>query len=132
MIYELSDIEIASPSVVRQSAQDFARALAETQQYTAFLTAVEQLRNDQEAQQAIAAFQEKQKSLQMPTMSGELSPEEQAELERLHQDFINKPSVEAYFQTQDDLMEICQEAAQHLSRTIGLNYLSTCNAGCCG
>ena len=132
MIYEINDIKLASHSVVCQSAHDFAHALEGTQQYTAFLSAVERLKNDQEAHLAMAAFQEKQKSLQMSSMSGEVGSEDQAELERLHQAFVNRPSVEAYFQAQDDLMAICQEAAQHLSRTIGINYPSACSAGCCG
>lgn len=131
MIYEINEKELTPQTVVRQSAHEFARALAGTEQYTSFMRAVERLRSDQDAQQAIAAFQEKQKSVQMSSTSGAISTEDQAELKRLHQAFADKPLVIDYFQAQDDLMATCQAAATHLSRETGLNYPSSCTAGCC-
>jgi cell fate (sporulation/competence/biofilm development) regulator YlbF (YheA/YmcA/DUF963 family) len=57
------DLETAPPSIVLKAARDFAAALAETSQFRAFEQAAERFRNDQTAQQAMTAYQEKQKDL---------------------------------------------------------------------
>jgi cell fate (sporulation/competence/biofilm development) regulator YlbF (YheA/YmcA/DUF963 family) len=132
MIYEINEKTFTPHTTVLQSAREFAKVLEETDQFVAFLKAAEQLRNDQEAQQAIAAFQQKQKSLQMAPMTDAISPADQSELERLHQTFIEKQSVKTYFNAQDDLMAICTQTAQRLSSKIGINYPSACSGGCCG
>jgi cell fate (sporulation/competence/biofilm development) regulator YlbF (YheA/YmcA/DUF963 family) len=132
MIYEINEKQFTPHATVLQSAHKFASVMAGTEQFEAFLNAAEQLRIDQEAQQAIAAFQEKQKSLQMTSMSGVVGSDDQSELERLHQTLMEKQSVKIYFDAQDDLMTICTEAAQQLSSKIGLNYPSACSGGCCG
>ena len=44
---------------------------------------------------------------------------------------LERPSVQAYFQAQADLMTICQAAADRLSETIELNYAAACGSGCC-
>jgi cell fate (sporulation/competence/biofilm development) regulator YlbF (YheA/YmcA/DUF963 family) len=132
MIYEINEKTFTPHTLVLQSAREFAKVLAETDQFVAFMKAAEQLRNDQEAQQAIAAFQQKQKSLQMTPMSNAISTADQSELESLHQAFMEKKSVKTYFNAQDDLMTFCTEAAQQLSGKIGLNYPSACSGGCCG
>ena len=60
-VYE--NIEIASESTVKQAARDFAAAVAETPQFIAFEKAAYAFRNDQAAQQAMIALQQKQQSL---------------------------------------------------------------------
>ncbi len=129
---ELSDLEIAPASVVLRAARDFASALAETPQFREFEACAEQLQNDEAAQKAIRAFQEKQRSLQLMLMLNAVSPEDQAELERLRQEFISQPTVIAYFQAQAALTAICQMAGEMISQSIGINYASACGSGCCG
>jgi cell fate (sporulation/competence/biofilm development) regulator YlbF (YheA/YmcA/DUF963 family) len=129
---ELNDLEIASPSVVRQAAYDFAAALVDTPQYAKFVAASERLNKDAEAQQAMQAFQEKQLSLQMLLQLNAVGLEDRAELERLSQAFLSKPSVQAYFEAQAGLTSICQAAAELISQSIGLNYSAICGSSCCG
>ena len=86
MVFE--DLEIASPSVVKQAAQDFAAALAETQQFKAFEQKAYTFHQDQAAQQAMLAYQQKQQSLRALMMLNALSPEQRDELERLESAFI--------------------------------------------
>ncbi len=62
---ELSEMEIASLSVVHEAGRDFAAALAETPQFKAFEQAYEALRQDAEAQKALAVFREKAESLEV-------------------------------------------------------------------
>lgn len=127
----LNDLELAPPSVIRQAARDLATALAETPQFKAFEQANERLRYDQAAQRAIEAYQTKQQSLQMLFMLNAVGQDEQAELERLRQAFLAEPAVAAYLQAQEQFAALCQEAADLLSRHIGLSFTAACGPGCC-
>lgn len=128
---EINDIEIAPPSVVRQAARDFAAALVDTPQFKVFEQASEALRHDEGAQRTMEAYQTKQMSLGALLMLNAVPTEEQAELERLRQAFINEPAVSAYFQAQSELTVMCQAAADLLSKHLGLSFAAACGPGCC-
>lgn len=128
---EINDIEIASPSVVQQAVRDFAEALVNTPQFQAFEQASEALNRDENAKRAMLAYQKKQESLQALLMLNAVSVEEQAELERLRQAFMNEPAVSAYFQAQAELTAVCTAAADLLSKHLGLSFSAACGAGCC-
>ncbi len=127
----LNELELAPPEVVRQSARDFAAALAETPQFKSYEEAAEHLNNDVEAQRVIDAFQAKRQALQAQLMLNAVSEADKAELQRLQDAFSNTPAVMAYAPAQADLMVICQAAADWLSEAIGLNYTAACGSGCC-
>ena len=127
----LNELELAPPEVVRQSARDFATALAETPQFKAYEEAAERLNHDVEAQRVIDEFQAKRQALQAQLMLNAVSEADKAELQRLQDAFSNTPAVMAYAQAQADLMVICQAAADWLSEAIGLNYTAACGSGCC-
>ncbi len=129
--FALNELELAPPEVVRQSARDFAAALAETPQFRAFEEATDRLNRDAEAQRAIDAFQAKQQSLQALLMLNAVSEADKAELQRLQRVFSSTPAVVAYAEAQANLMVICQGAADWLSEAIGLNYAAVCGSGCC-
>lgn len=129
--FDLKELELAPPEVVRQSARDFAVALSETPQFKAYETAIERLNDDPQAQHAMEAFQAKQEALQAMLMLNAVSAAERAELEQLQLAFMNQPAVAAYFQAQTDLMAICQASADWLSEAIGLNFAAACGSGCC-
>jgi len=124
--------ETLSPEVqVHAAAHAFAQALAESAEFQAFEQAAERLRQDETAQQAILAYQNKQQSLQMMLRLNAVSPQDQAEFERLQKGFLNQPSVAAYLQAQEELNALCQAAAGLLSERIGLSYTAACGPGCC-
>ena len=127
----LNELELAPPAAVRQAARDFARALAETPQFTAFDQAADRLGNDEQAQQAMQAFQTRQQSLRMMLKLNAVRAEETAELDRLREAFLAEPSVATYLQAQQDLMAVCQAAADSLSQHIGLSFAAACGPGCC-
>ena len=129
--FDLNELELAPPEVVRQSARDFAVALSETPQFTAYEEAVEGLNHDTAAQRAIDAFQSKQQSLQTMLMLNAVGDADKAELQRLQRAFASTPAVVTYAQAQTDLMAICQAAADWVSETIELNYAAACGSGCC-
>lgn len=121
----------ATETAVGEATRAFAQALTETAEYEAFEEAASRLRDDQFAQQAIAAYQSKQRSLEAMLMLNAVSAEDQAELERLRQVFLSEPTVVAYFQAQEDLMALCQASADLLSERIGLSFAAACGPGCC-
>ena len=126
------DIEMASPSVVKQAARDFAAALAETPQFRTFEQAAYAFRQDQTAQQVMQAYQQKQQSLRALVMLNALSAEQRDELERLQSAFINQPVVQEFFTAQAELATLCQALGDALSESIGLNYAAACGVSCCG
>lgn len=86
----LTEIEIAPPTVVRAAGRDFAAALAETPQFIAFEQAYESLRHDTAAQQALSAYQTKMESLRALLMLNAVGDDERAELEQLTQDYLTR------------------------------------------
>lgn len=126
------DIEIAPPSVVRQAADDFAAALAETPQFKAFEQAAYNFRHNQTAQQALQAYKDRQASLRALLLLNALSPEQRAELEALEKAFVSQPTAMEFLQAQTELTILCQALGDMLSEAIGLNYAAACGARCCG
>jgi hypothetical protein len=61
-----------------------------------------------------------------------VSATERAELERLKDDYIARPSVQAYAEAEAELTALCQQAAGMISAATGLNYAASCGASCCG
>lgn len=129
--FNLNELELAPPEVVRQATRDFAAALVETPQFKAYEEATERLKHDAMAQRAIDAFQTKQQSLQALLMLNAVSDADQAELQRLQRAFASTPAVVTYAQAQADLMAICQAVADWLSEATKLNYAAACGSGCC-
>ena len=129
---KMNDIDVASPSVVRTAARNFAAALAETPQFKAFEQAYEAFSNDAGARQALSVYQAKARSLRGILMLNAASEAERAELERLKNDYVTRPTVQAYALAEVELTAICQQAAGMISESIGLNYAASCGASCCG
>lgn len=127
-----NDIEIAPPSVVKRAARDFAAALAETSQFKAFEQAAERFRQNQAAQQAMGVYQEKQMAWRALIMLNALSTEQRAELDELHNAFINRSVVQEYLKAQLELAALCQTLGDTLSESVGLNYAAACGVSCCG
>ena len=132
MKIELNDIEMASPSVVRAAARDFATALSDTTQFKEFELAFEALNEDTAAHQALSAYQDKAKSLRAILMLNAVSETERAELEQLKNDYMMRSTVQAYAAAEAELTILCQQAAGMISAATGLNYAASCGASCCG
>lgn len=129
---EWNEFAMAPPSVVHTAARDFAKALSETPQFKAFEQAYELLSADEAARQAEARYQAKANSLRALLMLNAVGADERAELERLWNDYVSLPTVEAYIAAEADLTALCQQLAAMISGAIGLDYAATCGASCCG
>ncbi len=126
------NIEVAPPSVVLAAAREFAGALAEMPQFKAFEETAERFRQDQAAQQAMAAYREKQSEWRGLMMLHALSAEQASELESLKNAFLDQPVVQEYFQAQTDLASLCQALGDTISEAISLSYATACGVSCCG
>jgi cell fate (sporulation/competence/biofilm development) regulator YlbF (YheA/YmcA/DUF963 family) len=123
--YAVDNVEVTAEA--HQAARDFATALTRTPQFKAFESASDRMQQDPAAQRALAAFQHKQSVGSAPAAS----PEDQAELQRLYQTFLDEPSVVALVEAQTELQALCREAAEHLSARIGLSYAAVCGSCHC-
>ena len=128
----VNNLEVASVSVVKQAARDFAATLVETPNFRAFEKVSMHFQQDDAAQQAKQAYQQKQQSLRMMLMLKTVSSEEQAELKRLQNEWLAYDSVKAFFQTQTELLAMCQAVGDLLSEQISLDYAAACGVSCCG
>jgi cell fate (sporulation/competence/biofilm development) regulator YlbF (YheA/YmcA/DUF963 family) len=128
----IPDLEMGLTGQVHQAARAFAAALAATPQFLAFEQAHDTLRSDEPAQRAGAAYQERQQSLRMLLILGAVGADEQAELERLRDAFLNAPSVVAMLQAQEALQALCRMTADVLSEAIDLDLAAACGPRCCG
>jgi cell fate (sporulation/competence/biofilm development) regulator YlbF (YheA/YmcA/DUF963 family) len=116
---------------IDQAIRGFAMALTEADVFQVFEVAAQNLRQDQEAQEVITAFQEKQNSLQMMLRLNAVSPEDRGELERLRDAFVSNPTIAAYLEAQENLTNACQAIAQLLNQSTGLHFSTACGPGCC-
>ncbi|MCL4465509.1 MAG: YlbF family regulator [Chloroflexi bacterium] len=116
---------------VLAAARAFAQALGEAPEYRAYEESADRLRNDRVAQQAMAEFTAKERSLQMLLILNAVPAEERAELSRLREAFFSQPAVVGALKAQDDLTALCRAAADLLSQRIGLSFAAACGPGCC-
>ena len=124
--------ELTLDSQVSDSIQVFAQTLADTPEFQTFEEGYRAFKHDRAAQEAVRLFKEKQQSMQKAQQVETLSPDELTVLNLLRNAMMNQPSVHAYVDAQNELMLLCQAAAQELSATIGLDFASACASGCCG
>lgn len=128
-----NELEVASKSVVMDAARRFTEALAESPQFRAFEDTYQAFRQDNVAQTAYKALQDKQESLRMMMMLNAVEEEERLALNKLEKQFLSYQSVQQYIEAQNNLISLCQEIGDILSDAVGLNYGLACRVGgCCG
>lgn len=129
----LNDLEIAPKSVVLQTARLFSKTLADTPQFQEFEESYQNFRQDLKTQKLYQELQKKQESLRVMAMLSAVSEKDRTELENLQKDFYRQKSVSRYLKAQEDLISICQEVGDLLSKSVGLDFGSSCRVGgCCG
>lgn len=119
-----------SPDVMN-AVRAFAAALDSTPEFVGFEEYARALKNDEDATNAIHAYQSKQQSLQLMSRLNAVSEDDLSELERLQRAVFDHPTISGYVQAQDQLTALCQTSAVLLSERIGLEF-SVKRSGCCG
>jgi cell fate (sporulation/competence/biofilm development) regulator YlbF (YheA/YmcA/DUF963 family) len=127
----VNELELAPLPAVRQAACDFAAALADTAAFKAHEQAAWQLRHDPAAQAALQAYQERQVDQEVLLKLNALSPEEQAEFERLREAYLGMPTVVAFLDAEAELKALCRAAGDMLSQAIELDFGAATRTGCC-
>ncbi len=128
-----NDLEITSEPMVMVASRQFAEAFSETTQFREFERSYSDYRNDEQAQTAIRDFQKKQASLKALLMLNAVSEEDRQELERLQDQFYHQPTYLKLIKAQQDLLALSQDIGDFLSKTIGMDFGSSCRTGgCCG
>lgn len=128
-----NDLKVAPKSVVNKAATHFAEILGNTPQFMEFQQSYLGYRLDAEAQNAIQEFQKKQASLKALLVLNAVGDDDRKELKRLQDQFYHQPSVLRYSKAQEELMAICQEIGDYLSKAIRMDYGASCKTGgCCG
>jgi cell fate (sporulation/competence/biofilm development) regulator YlbF (YheA/YmcA/DUF963 family) len=90
------------------------------------------LNKDTVAHGILSAYQTKVKSLRALLMLNAVGEAERAELDKFKNDYVTRPTVQAYAAAEAELTSLCQQAAGMISEAIGLNYAASCGASCCG
>lgn len=128
----LNELEIASKSVVKDSARKFSRFLAESPQFKAFEDAYQTFQQDTEAQTTYREIMNKQRSLRMMGQGTDLAKELE-NLKELESRLYDMQTVKQYIEAQENLVSLCQEIGDILNDAAGLNFaLATKVGGCCG
>lgn len=128
----LNELEVASKSVVKDSARKFSKLLAESPQFQVFEDAYQTFQQDTEAQTTYRELTYKQRSLRMKDPNADIENELE-NLKELESRFYDMESVKQYIEAQENLLSLCQEIGDILSEAAGLNFaLATKVGGCCG
>lgn len=128
----IKEIEIASETVVKQAAHDFAAGLAETQTFKNYEQATLRFHQDESAQKDMQTYREKQQSLRPLMKNNAVNPTDQAELEHLYDAWLAHASVMEYLEAQEELVAFCQSLGDLLTEMLGLDFPATCATSCCG
>jgi len=121
---------VISPAV-SDAIREFAAALYGTPQFALFEEYARALQNDESANEAIRAYENKRRSLQLMLQLNAGTEEQQSELEQLRRAVFEHPTIHGYIQAQERLAALCQATANILSERIGLPF-SVNRSGCCG
>ncbi|MCC7208361.1 MAG: YlbF family regulator [Anaerolineae bacterium] len=131
-VHDHEHMALAVSEIAHPLVHAFAVALVETPQYQAFEEASATLSKDEAAQRALEAHQERQQTLGMMLMLNAVSDADRVELESLRQAVIAQPSVNAYIEAEQTLIELFQAIAEVVSERIGLPFAVSRSGGCCG
>jgi len=129
----INELSVTSKSVLMHTTRRFAKVLTETPEFLAFEQSYQAFRQDQKAQTAYNALQNKQQALRMMMMLNSLDEKERQELKDLESQFYQEETVQNYIQAQENLVELCQDIGDVLTEAVGLDFGSSCRiGGCCG
>jgi len=118
----------ATLDVARRFAEDLKRSDA----VVGFTTAQQALTTSEATQALLTEYRETHRSLGWRARTGALEPAEAERLNSLQQRIQADPHVAALQQAQDELRIACQQAADILSETVGIDLATSCGPGGCG
>lgn len=115
-----------------EGARRFAAALADSEPVRAFTVAQQRLAASETTQTLLQEYRQAHTALGWRARAGALEPDEREQLASLQRRIESDPQVAALQTAQDDLRAACQEAAEVLSATVGVDLAASCGPGGCG
>lgn len=112
---------------VNAALREFVDAIQDSKQYRRFVEARERLDDDQEAQQLLRTFQQKQAQLQR----GGFDEETMAELREIQDEMDDNEVIGEYTQAESELIAMLDRTNDVISDRIGEEFARSMGGGCC-
>jgi cell fate (sporulation/competence/biofilm development) regulator YlbF (YheA/YmcA/DUF963 family) len=127
-----TEVRISTEEEISSAVRDFTNALVDSAAYKNYESASEKFQNDSEAQKALQEYRARAKDLQTRQMFNTVTEAEQQDIQRLWAAFLRFKSVQDFFDAQGEFQALSRACAQVISDACGLDYATSCSAGCCG
>lgn len=111
---------------VNAALREFVDAIEDSKEYQTFVDARERLDDDQEAQQLLRTYQQKQARLQR----GGFDEETMAELRDLQQEMDDDETISAYMEAEEEFIALLERTNDVISERIGEEFARSMG-GCC-
>lgn len=124
--------QVTPTSATLQIARRFASELKDSDTVANFTTAQQALAAADPTQALLSEYRAAHSALGWRARTGALEAAEAEHLNALQHRIQNDPQVIALQRAQDELRETCQQAADVLSATVGIDLAASCGPGGCG
>ncbi|MEF8881774.1 MAG: halo-CC-star protein HcsL [Halapricum sp.] len=112
---------------VNARLREFVDAIKASNQYQTYREARERLDGDEDAQQLLKTYQQKQMQLQR----GGHDPDLMEELRDLRQQLDDNETISTYMQAEEELVTMLERTNDAISDKIGEEFARSMGGGCC-
>jgi len=112
---------------VNAALRTFVDAIEDCEQYRTYREARERLDEDEDAQQLLQTYQQKQIQLQR----GGFDQEIMAELREVKSEMDDSETISAYMQAEKELIDLLDRTNDVISERIGEEFARSTGGGCC-
>lgn len=129
----MTEIKIAVESAT-QAARSFVKAITATASYQAFEQAQNRLNTDEEACKMLNALEAAEQRARLSSSWGGLPKRENQKLELLREETYKQPTILAFIEAQNELIEELRELNQYMTENLGFDFadMTKPQTGCCG
>lgn len=117
---------ITTEATVDEQLSEFIDTISDSEPYQQFIESQRRLKNDDEVQDLLEEFQQKQRQLQQ-----DFDQETLHELRELEQEMENNETIREARQAETALVELFETTNDIISEKIGQPFAQTTGGGCC-
>jgi cell fate (sporulation/competence/biofilm development) regulator YlbF (YheA/YmcA/DUF963 family) len=117
---------ITTETSVDDQLHEFVDTISDSEPYQQFVESQRQLKSDDEAQELLEEFQQKQQQVQR-----EFDQETMQELRDLKQEMETNETLQEVRQAETAVLELLKETNEIISEQIGQSFARTSRGGCC-
>ncbi len=107
---------------IKEKALVLAGAILESEEYREFLETENELKQDEEAQELLAIFQEKQREFMAMQLSGEMNEELVNELSEIQKKLNSMESVTKFIESYQKFVNLLGEIGEIISQEIQFDF----------